>query len=472
MAFNPEQEYHIETVAINVRHFHAYQKRYIVRPPYQRKKVWDTNKKQALLDSMFRRYYIPSIVIREVRLNRQDSRREVIDGQQRISTVQEFYENKLKLPDSLGDIDIRLPGRYMRELDDDIREFIDEELRFTADIIKNIQDPRNDKHLDIASEIFWRLQQGEDLNKIEQAHARLSSTVRNFLVKYADDYDFDHEQYSAVDPNPHKHIFFDEIYTRTNNRMQHLGLLGNFLLLEIADGSTKIGDTDVAKLIEDYQQESDGIGNLSYEKERAAIATLRSLNRLHEVFHDDPMLDKTHYGVGAVCFRDEYFVVSCYMLIRHLLKHYVFSEQVRLLFRNFVYDFFERTKRIDVSDENARNFAEHRQQNRTAVEVRERIIRYEFFKYADEQEKKLFVDKDEQRSFSEAQRIQIYIRDRGICQICRDEQKSPEREWIVPWSEYEADHVLPHSKGGQTLIDNGQVLCREHNRAKGASHDH
>jgi 5-methylcytosine-specific restriction endonuclease McrA len=32
----------------------------------------------------------------------------------------------------------------------------------------------------------------------------------------------------------------------------------------------------------------------------------------------------------------------------------------------------------------------------------------------------------------------------------------------------EADHVHPHSRGGQTLVANGQALCRRHNRLKSA----
>ena len=103
---------------------------------------------------MFRRYFIPSIVLREVRLNKQNVLKEVIDGQQRISTVQEFFENKLKLPESLSDIDSSLPGKLYCELHADIRSFINFELRLNAEIIKNIQDPGNSRHLDIASDIF------------------------------------------------------------------------------------------------------------------------------------------------------------------------------------------------------------------------------------------------------------------------------------------------------------------------------
>ncbi len=31
----------------------------------------------------------------------------------------------------------------------------------------------------------------------------------------------------------------------------------------------------------------------------------------------------------------------------------------------------------------------------------------------------------------------------------------------------EVDHVFPHSKGGPTIISNGQALCASHNRGKG-----
>ena len=73
--------------------------------------------------------------------------------------------------------------------------------------------------------------------------------------------------------------------------------------------------------------------------------------------------------------------------------------------------------------------------------------------------------KDDQRGFNEAQKIAIYRHDKGLCQMCLSESKS-EKESTVSWSEYEADHILAHSKGGATDVDNAQVLCRTHNRKK------
>ena len=43
-------------------------------------------------------------------------------------------------------------------------------------------------------------------------------------------------------------------------------------------------------------------------------------------------------------------------------------------------------------------------------------------------------------------------------------------EYLCPiWKleEMDADHVTAWSKGGETTIDNCQMLCKTHNRAKG-----
>lgn len=68
MAFNPRKDYEVIFEPIAITDFSQYAEEYIVRPPYQRKAVWSRKKQQELLDSLFRRYYIPRIVIREVRL--------------------------------------------------------------------------------------------------------------------------------------------------------------------------------------------------------------------------------------------------------------------------------------------------------------------------------------------------------------------------------------------------------------------
>lgn len=90
--YDPKTEYDvIPGKQILIKDFHEYAEDYVTRPPYQRKSVWRPSKQKALLDSLFRRYYIPKIVIREVRLSEEKTINEIIDGQQRILTVQIFF---------------------------------------------------------------------------------------------------------------------------------------------------------------------------------------------------------------------------------------------------------------------------------------------------------------------------------------------------------------------------------------------
>ena len=74
--------------------------------------------------------------------------------------------------------------------------------------------------------------------------------------------------------------------------------------------------------------------------------------------------------------------------------------------------------------------------------------------------------KDNQREFDQIQRLAIYRRDNGICQLkIRCNGKKCE------WDNWHADHIKPWSKGGKTIVSNGQVACPECNLAKGADEE-
>lgn len=459
--FNPVTKYDVVRKDFPIRDFHDYGEEFVVRPPYQRKNVWSRRKQQDLLDSLFRRYYVPRIVIREVRLGKERTLYEVIDGQQRINTAQVFLANALPLPPTLEDIDPTLPGALYSRLSVEIRRFVDRELIYTADIVKGIDDPRNQEHQEIATEIFWRLQQGETLNYMEVAHSRLSSLARNFVVKYSDDQRFDYQAYQPLEENVDKHPFF-HVIDRDNKRMQHLALMTRFLLLEENDGPADIKHSDVQDYIDSHTAE-DGIGNWAFETKEVARRVLRHLNTFYDIFNDDPMVSD---GDGLKELKVEYYIISLYLLLRHLIRYYVFGEAEKQLFHDFVLDFYQRWRGSErEEDRDVLLFSDNRQQSGNEIAVRDRILRQAFFSYAKDKDHQMLT-KDERRAFDEAERIAIYRRDRGLCATCLEEGK-PETEAQVSWSQYEADHVIPHSKGGRTTITNAQVLCRYHNRAKG-----
>lgn len=403
---------------------------------------------------------MPRIVLREVRLDDERTVNEVIDGQQRITTVQNFYSDKLPLPDSLADLHPELPGRHYSELQVDVRKFVNR-LAFDADIVKSIDDPLDPSHQGVATEIFWRLQQGESLNYMEEAHSKLSSLVRNFVVKYADDQGFDYDRYEPINENSNKHPFFF-LLKRKNNRMQHLALLVRFLRIEKEDQIVDIRNSDVVDFIVDTQTE-DGIDNLSLEEEPYAKKVLQNLNLFYECFKDDVMAQD---GSPIQELRIEYFIISMYLLLRHLRQYYVLDTKEKQLFRDFVIQFHGRWRAKRQTDTDVLLFSNNRQQSMAETETRDRICRQAFFEFVAENGHDMLT-KDQRRVFDEAQRITIYRQQDGLCQICLEEGK-PEQEAQVAWTEFQADHVIPHARGGQTVLKNGQVLCRYHNQSKGA----
>ena len=464
MSFNPRTEYTTVSREFAIQFFASYKEKFVTRPPYQRKSVWSTKKKQSLMDSLFRRYYIPKLVIREVRLSDEETVHEIIDGQQRITTVQEFFEGEYPLPKSLVDVNENLAGAYYKDLDADIRIFIDTELKYQADIIKNIDDPKSGEHQITATEIFWRLQQGESLNYMEVAHAQLSSLTRNFIVKYADDQTFDFENYKAVDSNPDLHDFFS-LLNFNNNRMKHLQVMARFVLIERGDGHSDLSDKKIEAFINNERQKKGGIGNFSFEEKGEAKATLKTLQAFYNIFKNDPIRDAKSGVIKELSI--EYFIISIYSLIRHVNKYYVMDEAVKTIIREFVHHFHPLWKNADISeDTDLLTFSNNRQQGEKDLRTRDMILRQIFFQYLKDNNKEL-IAKDTNRAFSELERITIYRRGKGICQKCVEEGK-PENETIASWSEYHADHVIPHSKGGQTTLENAQLLCRYHNQSKGA----
>lgn len=467
--FSPKEEYLTKEEKIELRDIREYPDRFILRPPYQRHSgVWGQKMKEQLLDSICRQYYIPKIVLRIVRFDENITKWEVIDGQQRLSTILEFFkkDSSLKLPDTLRDLSPDLSGKKYHELSPDKREWFDKQLHLKADVILTIEDLKNTDYTRIASDLFWRLQQGEPLNFIEELHAKLNSNVRNFVSKYADTCSFDYDQYAPLDDNSNIHPFFEKIVDISNDRMQYLLMLTRFLIIEYAGGSTDVGDKKIISFFNKHPKKSEEFIDSDFENLPFVKACKSNLNIFYEIYKDNPMLDNRN---GVKYLKKDYFILSLYILLRHLKRYYVFGEKEYKIFDKFSQKFYERLTKNDENDNPIMLFRDNRQQSAENLESRERIMRRTFF-----EENKDMITKDSKRAFDEAERIQIYMKDRGICQLCYEEylkqglsEDESEEKSKVSWSEYDADHIIAHIKGGRTDPEKGQVLCRKHNRSKG-----
>ena len=61
------------------------------------------------------------------------------------------------------------------------------------------------------------------------------------------------------------------------------------------------------------------------------------------------------------------------------------------------------------------------------------------------------------REFDDKMKRKKYEEQKGICPLCKEH---------FELSEMEGDHIIPWSKGGKTVLENGQMLCRKHNHEK------
>lgn len=63
------------------------------------------------------------------------------------------------------------------------------------------------------------------------------------------------------------------------------------------------------------------------------------------------------------------------------------------------------------------------------------------------------------RHFNTKEREVLFIFAGGQCQVCNK----------ILTDDWQPDHIIPHSKGGETDVSNGQALCKSCNLKKGSS---
>ena len=149
-----------------------------LRPEYQRRSVWDTQKRSLFIESLLLNIPIPPIFLFEHAL----SRYEVMDGQQRLNSVTDFYENGFPLRGL--ERWSELNGLRYRELPETLQRGLDRR-RISATVLlaegtKKKEFTRND----IRKLVFERLNTGgQTLNAQELRNCLFAGNFNNLLTK-------------------------------------------------------------------------------------------------------------------------------------------------------------------------------------------------------------------------------------------------------------------------------------------------
>lgn len=378
-------------------------------PDYQRPAVWTRPQKQLLIDSMFRDYDIPKIYLHKTGRDTFD----VIDGQQRLRTIWEYFSGEFSLPknaDPVDDMDIA--GKKYDDLDMDLMDKLNS---YNLDFVV-LDDVTEDE----ISEMFLRLQNGTTLKAQEKRNA-YPGNMRNYIKQLA------------------THPFFVNSVNFKNSRFSHEHVAAQLTLLTINGDICDVKDRNLNAMYMD-NQDFDSNGDTAKKVKRV-------LNYLLRMFPEKtPELKR-------------YNVVSLYALVKDLIESYAIKDREQELAKWFID--FETMRMLEAEkpeDQQDARLAIYQSKTKDSTDAMDSLrYRHEFLK---ESLLSTILDlepKDSQRNFDEAQRQVIFRRDRGFCQECGVR---------CEWNAWQADHIVPWSRGGKTIVSNGQVLCPSCNAAK------
>jgi len=390
-------------------------------PDYQRPAVWRGPQKQLLVDTILRGYDIPKLYWREIESKVGTEQYDVVDGQQRLRAIWEFFDGKVKLPKDSETINgEEVAGCTYGDLSTKLKINFD---GYILDVV--IIDTEEE---DEVREMFLRLQNGTTLKAQEKRNA-YSGKMRDFVKTLSE------------------HEFFNSVHF-SNHRYQHDLVAAQFMCLELAGEPTSIKKADLDKMYREHKNFD--------EKSSPAKNVRRILNKLRGAFPEKtPELE--HHSV-----------VSLYCVVSQILEQYAENYAMPLLGDWFIKFEQERisaeAKNDDEEDENRNDWLEykdkigHSTDSVSSIQFRMDFMLTHFLTSHPD-----LPLKDQQRLFTEAQRKAIYRKDKMHCQLgikCDGKRLS--------WDNWHCDHIKPWAEGGPTTVANGQATCPECNQSKGA----
>ena len=392
------------------------------KPQYQRTPVWTERKKQLLIDSILRRYDLPKFYLRS---SGDSYEHEVVDGQQRLRAIWEFRNNEYELGDKSKNIPNteNISGKKWFQLSSDEKDRIG---NFFLTIVE-INDASNEE----VQELFLRLQEGVSLNPAEKRNA-MSGNMRDFVADLAEP-----SVFPPID--------------LPNKRFKWNDLAAIVTCLELQGGPTDVKSKSLTTMYEKNQDFN--------QQGPIAKKVKRHLNYMKRVVKNKQLAMSIKWGFVDLC-----------LLISKMDELYNISKREKD-FANFYIKFEEERRKVkdpmnlisSKKDFWNKDLYKYIQAFKNQGGAKESIkTRHEVYKNRFLRDVQDLIPKDPRRAFTDNERHIIFYRSNGKCQKsdCGKE---------ISLGQMHADHIIPHSRGGQTTLNNAQALCQQCNVKKGAA---
>ena len=403
-----------------------------VDPEYQRGEVWTEAQQQYFIDSVLRGYHIPLIYLHYIpgeRIHNLTTGDQfyIIDGQQRIRALYLFSEGALRLldpkkhqgrfPASLQEAPCPWASRTILTLDEGT---YDKFFETTLSVAK-IETDKDDEVRDL----FIRLQGGKSLTSQEQRDA-WPGEFGSFVFSLAGKKDI------ARYPGD---VFFDKLVSM-KIRTPRIRQLAAQMFMVFRRHYDSGGFCDInRKAVDTFY-----LNHVTFDsRSNLAQGFVSALTTLMELLGDGKRPKIVgHQAIHLV-------------LLTHALSD---DSYVSSSWRDgFAAAFDEFTDRVNkakkTKDDTDAYWSRYGRWTTMRTDAESTIrLRHEFFS------KRMleFVQprlKDPRRLFGTLEKQIIYMRDQKMCQVCMEE---------VLWNEAEFHHVVLHSTGGHTDIENGVLV--------------
>lgn len=384
-------------------------------PPEQREgKIWSSEQKQNLIDSLYNDYDIPKIYFRKESKN--PSIWWLVDGQQRIESIVDFLNNKFSLATDITSIPKYIQGKLYKQLTPADKNKIGSR-SLDAVIFEAEED-------DEEEDMFLRLNNGTPLNAAEKRNA-IKGEFRDSIK------------------NISKHKFFKNKVNFSPKRYAYDAVCAQLAAITLANGPTSCKGAALRKLYNNYK--------VFPEKNKIEKEIKKILNEMDKIFESkEPFLKR-------------FYVVTIYTLLYFFNKHYSLAgiryKEIYNFFKEFEKQKIENTNLTDEDDKFQPDLYEFYEKSvnspdgEDGIKARHQIITKRFLSYFQN-----LPLKDKQRDFTEEQKMAIYYLADGKCAGVPG-FSCPNKDIKLQFIDCEFDHIKEYDDAGPTIVKNGQLLC-------------
>ncbi len=376
-----------------------------INEEYQRSEVWTRHQKLELIRSIQNAYSMGVLVL----FINKDGQYEILDGQQRIKTIEKYLSNKLNLNGS--------GIKKYSKLDDQEKNLLNAYCIYYLEL-KSFNNATKEEDI---TQTFLRLQEGTPLNKAEKINAHRGKFKETFVYIH------------------NNHLIFGLLGREYRFRFRLLA--AELLLLELEGDfeNKKFPDLDLKSFEEALKKYNNHINP----------KTVKFLKGNLDILY------KGLYNLlTAIKIRD---LISFYLLVSYLRKMKANNENFINEIRAFGEDFLKNLNSFSIYDEIPpagmaqelfKKYREYKLQSRKATTSDSIESRFEFI-LSEYKRQRPFILKDKQRLFTIEQKRRLFFKQRGLCAYCGKP---------LVFNESSADHIERHSQGGRTILENGQLL--------------